>query len=101
MDWISPPVGSCKSEGLILNRTSLNAKSNFPQRGLRRLRADLTTVAAIFAHTADTPSGAAAGIANGQQHLLAILELIQRALCQFGLFGVRRRREERARHHLT
>ena len=65
----------------------------------QRHRTDPTT--AIFAPAADTTSSAAARIADRQQYFLAILELIQQALRQIGLFGARRRREERAGHHLA
>jgi hypothetical protein len=66
---------------------------SLPQRCLRRLRAD-PWATAIF-------TGARARAADRQEHFLAVLELVQQPLRQFGLLRVRRRREERLRHHLA
>jgi hypothetical protein len=55
---------------------------------------------AIFATT--TPAAwTGARVTNRQEYLLAVPELIQQALRQLGLLGVRQWREERPRHHLA
>ena len=88
--------GSCRSEGPIKSYISANASKkrkcvrNSCPLLPRRLRTYPTTTA-FFASAADTTSSAAAAarIADRQQHLLAILELIKQALSQFSLFGIR------------